>query len=113
VFIDDATIRLMQLHFVPTESAFTYFEATRSYLEHHGKPVAFYSDKASIFRPVTKPEFGERGVTVQPGSVRAEHRDPVRQHLRGLTWRSTRTPCGVRRSRRLKSMALISPNSRA
>lgn len=29
----------------------------------HGKPVAFYSDKASIFRPVTKPEFGERGVT--------------------------------------------------
>lgn len=53
----------MQLHFVPTESAFAYFEATRSYLEHHGKPVAFYSDKASIFRPVTKPEFRERGVT--------------------------------------------------
>ena len=63
VFIDDASGRLMQLHFVPTESAFAYFEATRSYLEHHGKPVAFYSDKASIFRPVTKPEFGERGVT--------------------------------------------------
>lgn len=53
VFIDDATSRLMQLHFVPTESSFAYFEATRSYLEAHGKPVAFYSDKASIFRPVT------------------------------------------------------------
>ena len=63
VFIDDASGRLMQLHFVPTESAFAYFEATRSYLEHHGKPVAFYSDKASIFRPVTKPQFRERGVT--------------------------------------------------
>jgi len=50
VFIDDATGRLMQLHFTPTESAFAYFEATRSYLERHGKPVAFYSDKASIFR---------------------------------------------------------------
>ena len=50
VFIDDATGRLMQLHFAPTESAFAYFQATRTYLETHGKPVAFYSDKASIFR---------------------------------------------------------------
>ena len=25
-----------------------YFEATRGYIEQHGKPVAFYSDKASI-----------------------------------------------------------------
>ena len=40
----------MQLHFVPTESTFAYFEATRAYLERHGKPVAFYSDKASVFR---------------------------------------------------------------
>lgn len=30
VFIDDATSRLMQLPFVPTESAFAYFEATRA-----------------------------------------------------------------------------------
>jgi transposase len=59
VFIDDATSRLMQLHFVPTESAFAYFEATRSYLEQHGKPVAFYSDKAAIFRAVqTSTDFG-------------------------------------------------------
>lgn len=33
VYIDDATSRLMQLHFVPTESTFGYFEATRAYLE--------------------------------------------------------------------------------
>ncbi|SDD53494.1 Integrase core domain-containing protein [Cupriavidus sp. YR651] len=50
VFVDDATSRLMQLLFVPTESAFSYFAATRAYLERHGKPVAFYSDKAGIFR---------------------------------------------------------------
>ena len=63
VFIDDATSRLMQLHFVPTESAFAYFEATRAYLEQHGKPVAFYSDKASIFRSVRdSTDFG-RGTT--------------------------------------------------
>jgi hypothetical protein len=44
-FVDDATSRLMQLRFVASESAFDYFRATRGYLETHGKPVAFYSDK--------------------------------------------------------------------
>jgi len=38
VFIDDATSRLMTLHFTATESTFSYFEATRQYLEQHGKP---------------------------------------------------------------------------
>jgi transposase len=50
VFIDDATSRLMELRFVASESTFAYFEALKSYLQHHGKPVAFYSDKHSIFR---------------------------------------------------------------
>lgn len=50
VYVDDATGKLMELRFVVTESAFDYFEATCSYLGHHGKPVAFYSDKHSIFR---------------------------------------------------------------
>jgi hypothetical protein len=50
VYIDDATSELMALRFGPSESAFEYFAATQGYLEEHGKPVAFYSDKASIFR---------------------------------------------------------------
>jgi transposase len=50
VYIDDATSRLMVLHFTYTESTFSYFEATRSYLERYGKPQAFYSDKAGVFR---------------------------------------------------------------
>jgi transposase len=50
VYIDDATSRLMQLHFTYSESTFSYFEATRAYLELHGKPLAFYSDQASVFR---------------------------------------------------------------
>jgi len=50
VYVDDATSRLMALHFTATESTFSYFEATRAYLEHFGKPVALYSDKASVFR---------------------------------------------------------------
>jgi hypothetical protein len=50
VFVDDATSRLMVVHFAPTESTFGYFEATRQYLASYGKPMAFYSDKASVFR---------------------------------------------------------------
>jgi hypothetical protein len=58
-FIDDATSRLMVLRFVPSESTFDYFRATRAYLEAHGKPVAFYSDKHNIFR-VNNGEGGDR-----------------------------------------------------
>ncbi len=50
VFIDDATGRLMNLRFSETESAFDYMLATQEYLHEHGKPIAFYSDKHSIFR---------------------------------------------------------------
>lgn len=50
VFIDDATGRLMHLRFGETESAFDYMMATREYLEQHGKPLVFYSDKHGIFR---------------------------------------------------------------
>lgn len=50
VYVDDATSRLMQLHFCESESTFTYFAATAGYIQQHGKPVALYSDKASVFR---------------------------------------------------------------
>lgn len=50
VYIDDATSELMHLEMAESESAFSYMRATRSYLERHGKPVAFYSDKHSAFR---------------------------------------------------------------
>lgn len=60
VYIDDATSRLMELHFARSESTFDYFEATKRYLGAHGKPVAFYSDKASIFRVNAKdPKAGD------------------------------------------------------
>ena len=50
VYIDDATSELMHLKMVETENTFSYMDATREYIEHHGKPVAFYSDKHSVFR---------------------------------------------------------------
>ena len=50
VYVDDATSRLMTMYFCGAESTFGYFEATRDYIDRHGKPLAFYSDKASVFR---------------------------------------------------------------
>ncbi|WP_010544112.1 ISNCY family transposase [Sphingomonas elodea] len=50
VYIDDATSELMHLEMAESESALSYLQATRTYLEKHGKPIAFYSDKHSAFR---------------------------------------------------------------
>ncbi len=71
VYVDDATSRLMELRFVTSESTFDYFEATRSYLERHGKPVAFYSDQASIFR-VTDSHVRQNGGLTQFGRALSE-----------------------------------------
>jgi transposase len=71
VFVDDATSRLMALGFVPSESTFAYFEVLRRDLETHGKPVAFYSDKHSIFRVSKEDATGGGGMT-QFGRALAE-----------------------------------------
>ena len=63
VYVDDATSRLMELRFAASESAFDYFASTRAYLEQHGKPVAFYSDKASIFRVAASEAKKTVGIT--------------------------------------------------
>jgi hypothetical protein len=63
VFIDDATSQLMQAKFVPSESAFAYFQAAREYLERYGKPIAFYSDKHSVFRVSKTDAAGGDGMT--------------------------------------------------
>jgi Winged helix-turn helix len=63
VFIDDATSQLMHLKFVPSESAFAYFQAAREYIERYGKPIAFYSDKHSVFRVSKTHAVGGDGMT--------------------------------------------------
>ena len=50
VFVDDATSALKTLLFTDSESTGSYFEALEAYLTAHGRPVAFYSDKHSVFR---------------------------------------------------------------
>ncbi len=63
VFIDDATSTLMELRFVKSESTFSYFEALESYLLNHGRPVAFYSDKHTVFRVAQKNAKNGAGMT--------------------------------------------------
>src|SRR6202012_3919964 len=71
VFIDDATSKLMQLRFVPSESTDSYFQALRGYLQSHGCPVAFYSDQHSVFRVLRRDAKGGQGMT-QFGRALAE-----------------------------------------
>lgn len=59
VFIDDATSRLLALRLVPAETTFAYMETLAQQLREHGRPVAVYSDRHSIFRTTRKDRDGE------------------------------------------------------
>ncbi len=75
VFIDDATGKLMQLRFVPSESTESYFGVLHGYLKDHRCPVAFYSDKHTVFRVNKRDAKGVQGMT-QFGRALAEFRVP-------------------------------------
>ena len=63
VYIDDATGKLIELYFTPGETTFGYFAATKRYVTRYGKPVAFYSDKNSIFKVNSKNALSGSGMT--------------------------------------------------
>jgi len=48
-FIDDATSELLHLRFEPSETTAGYFRSVRACVKKHGIPLAFYSDKDSVF----------------------------------------------------------------
>ncbi len=48
-FIDDATGALLQACFYPVESTNAYLHSLQSYVASHGRPLALYSDRHSIF----------------------------------------------------------------
>lgn len=62
-YIDDATSQILHAAFVPSESTLDYLRETRAYVERHGRPVAFYSDKHSIFRVNNREAAGGNGMT--------------------------------------------------
>jgi len=66
VLIDDATGKLLGLLLVDQESFHNYARLLQPYLERCGKPVAFYSDKHSIFR-VSQPARSDSQAQTQFG----------------------------------------------
>lgn len=58
VFIDDATSKLLALRFVPRETTEAYVSTAHGYFKRYGRPLAFYSDKHSIFR-INTPEVAK------------------------------------------------------
>jgi len=50
VFIDDATSAITEAEFVEAETTWNYMDLAKRYVLRHGRPLAFYSDKHSIFR---------------------------------------------------------------
>ena len=62
-YIDDATSRIQHAAFVPSESTLDYMRETQSYIERHGRPIAFYSDKHAIFRVNNREAAGGDGMT--------------------------------------------------
>lgn len=50
VCVDDATSALTALKFCQTETTEDYLNLLRMYIQKHGRPKAFYSDKHSVFR---------------------------------------------------------------
>jgi len=63
VYIDDATSNLKELRFVESESIFSYYKATKSYLKKHGRPLSFYTDKHSVFRVNREGALSGTGLT--------------------------------------------------
>ncbi|WP_407122640.1 ISNCY family transposase [Bradyrhizobium sp. STM 3561] len=62
-YIDDGASRIMHAAFVPSESTLDYLRETRTYVERHGRPIAFYSDKHAIFRVNNREAEGGDGMT--------------------------------------------------
>jgi transposase len=65
VFIDDATGRLVQLGFAPSETTAVDMQVLRRPLEQFGRPVALSSDRHSLFRP-TREEPATGATTTTP-----------------------------------------------
>lgn len=63
VFVDDATSEILAAQFVDHESYFAYAKVCKYYFRAVGLPVAFYSDKFSVFRVNTKGAIHKDAIT--------------------------------------------------
>jgi len=63
LFVDDATSAVLAAEFVEHESFFAYARLCKSYFRTTGLPIAFYSDKFSVFRANSKASVNKEAIT--------------------------------------------------
>lgn len=63
VFVDDASGKITAAGFFPTETATGYLRLIKEHVLRYGIPLAFYSDRHSIFAPVNTEEEKPGGGT--------------------------------------------------
>jgi transposase len=88
--IDDATSRLFA-RFVRHDSTVENMKLLKSYVEKFGRPLAFYTDKASLFRTAEKRKRDEPGVDKDPVEMPPTQIGRALQEL-GITWIAAHSP---------------------
>src|SRR5579862_2821592 len=88
--IDDATSRLFA-RFVRHDSTEENMRLLWSYLEKFGRPLAFYTDKASLFQTAEKRKRDEPGVDKDPVEMPATQIGRALREL-GITWIAAHSP---------------------
>lgn len=63
LFVDDATSAVVAARFVDWENYFAYAALCKSYFKAEGLPVAFYSDKFSVFRVNSRAGVNKQAIT--------------------------------------------------
>lgn len=88
--IDDATSRLFA-RFVKRDSTEENMKLLRDYLEKFGRPLAFYTDKASLFRTAEKRKRDEPGVDKDAVEMPPTQIGRALREL-GITWIPAHSP---------------------
>jgi transposase len=88
--IDDATSRLFG-RFVRSDSTQENMRLLWDYLEKFGRPVAFYTDKASLFHTTEKRKRDEPGVNKDPVEMPPTQIGRALREL-GITWIAAHSP---------------------
>lgn len=88
--IDDATSRLFA-RFVRHDSTEENMKLLWSYLEEFGRPVSFYTDKASLFQTAEKRKRDEPGVEKDPVEMPPTQIGRALREL-GITWIAAHSP---------------------
>jgi hypothetical protein len=88
--IDDATSRLFA-RFVRRDSTEENMKLLWSYLEKYGRPVSFYTDKASLFQTAQKRKRDEPGVEKDPVEMPPTQIGRALREL-GITWIAAHSP---------------------